>query len=134
MVHALHEAHRVLKPNGIMIDLRPAPVNRRIGIERAGRFIHLASMKEVFDDDHAADRAVAHVVSEGLLAVGSRARFDCKRVMNTLDEFRTWVGDFDPPHEWLVPIVKAALQTRRLRWKIVVRGPLGLSVWRKLKP
>lgn len=131
MVHALHEAHRVLKPQGLLIDLRPASVNRRIGIARAGRFIQLATMREVFDDDRAADRAVAHVLAEGLFTVESRTQFDCWRVMDTLDDFRNWVGEFDPPHEWLVPIVETALQTRRLPWKVVARGPLILRVLRK---
>src|SRR3989338_6318446 len=121
MVHALHEAHRVLKPNGILLDLRPAPVNRRIGISRAGRFIPLAAMREVFADDRAADRAVAHVINEGLFVVEARTHFDCQRVMDTLDDFRSWVDEFDQPHEWLVPIVISALQTRRMPWKIVAR-------------
>ena len=66
MVHALREAHRVIKPNGILIDLRPALVHRRVGIERAGRFRQLGRMYESLDDDREANRSVAYVLRAGL--------------------------------------------------------------------
>ena len=35
MVHALTEAHRVLKPSGLLIDMRPAAKHRRAGLGEA---------------------------------------------------------------------------------------------------
>ncbi len=46
MVHALREAHRVLKPDGLLLDLRPGPVHRRVGIEVYGHYEQLAIMGE----------------------------------------------------------------------------------------
>src|SRR5262245_36498274 len=107
MVHALLEAHRVLKPNGILIDLRPAAVHRRVGIVDSDGYRLSWMMRETFEDDLAADRAVAKVTSQGRFKARSRTRFPCYRVMDTMDDFRTWLDDFIekgkfPSHDWLV--------------------------------
>src|SRR5258708_34087586 len=66
MVHALQEARRVLKPGGILIELRPAPIHRRVWITRGGGDQLLGAMSEVLDDDRAANQAVAEVLRSGL--------------------------------------------------------------------
>lgn len=138
MVHALHEAHRVLKPNGLLMDLRPAAVHRRVGIERGGRYQQLGTMREKLDDDRAANRAVAHVVQEGLFKAEWRTQVDCKRVMDTRDDFQAFIDEFAqlggdlPPHDWLIQRVEQAFKAQRGNMKIVVRGPLVLKVLRKL--
>jgi len=137
MVHALREAHRVLVPGGIVVDLRPAPVHRRVAITRAGRESRVGTMRERFDEDHAADRAVSHAVREGWFALERRMRFGCRRVMDTVAEFREWVADFDtrrenPGHEWLARRLERALDAAgRGRRRIVASGPLVLNVLRK---
>lgn len=136
MVHALQEAQRVLKSNGILIDLRPAAVHRRVGVARAGRIHPLGTMRERLDDDYAANRAVAEVIRGGLFRSETRVRFNCNRVMDTLNEFRVWIADFVslgrlPSHDWLVARVERALHARRRATKIVVRAPLDLRVLRK---
>ncbi|MEX0765818.1 MAG: hypothetical protein WD140_03345, partial [bacterium] len=74
----------MLKPNGILIDLRPGLVHRRVGIERAGRFRQLGRMYESLDDDRAANRSVASVLRAGLFRAEWHTRFDCRRVMDSL--------------------------------------------------
>jgi SAM-dependent methyltransferase len=137
MVHALREAHRVLKPNGILVDLRPAAVHRRVGVVCNGDYRQLGSMREKFDDDWAANRAVARILHEGLFKTDWRTQFDCRRVMDTVDEFRSWVDDFVrlgdlPSHDWLIEEVESALKASRGKTKIVARGPLVMRVLRKL--
>jgi hypothetical protein len=136
MVHALHEANRVLKPGGVLIDLRPAPVHRRVGIEVHGDFKLVAKMNEKFDEDHAANRAVAEVINEGILKPQSRSRFDCKRVMGSLNDFHLWMDDFIvtaglPSQESLIQKVERAYKSTLGRKRIVVRAPLILRVLRK---
>lgn len=137
MVHALHEAQRVLKPDGFLVDLRPAAVHRRVGITRKGLYEELAAMREKFDDDRAANRAVTHVLREGLFKAESRTQFDCPRVLDTLDEFQAWMEEFSqvgglPPHDWLVQRVERVLSSKRGKSKIVIRGPLVMRVLRKV--
>jgi len=139
MVHALHQCHRVLRPEGALIDLRPAAVHRVVGIEKAGRFRRFAVMRERFTDEHAADRAVARVVREGLFTVATRRRFPCDRTMDTVREFEEWLEiairlSKWPRHEWLVRRVAGRLEARGAGAKIVVRGPMDLAVLRKRSP
>ena len=136
MVHALYEAHRVLKPNGLLIDLRPASIHRRVGISRADGYQLSWVMRETFEDDRAADRAVAQVMAERRFKAAGRTRFTCNRTMDTLDEFREWLtgfvkkGEFQS-HDWLVRRVGHALDAANGKTGIVVSGPLTLRVLRK---
>ena len=136
MVHALHEAHRILKPNGILIDLRPAAVHRRVSLLQGNTHLPLGVMREKFDDDRSADKAVAHVVSEKLFKAEGRTQFACSRVMDNLVEFQKWL-DYSvklgklPSHDWLVRKVERERQIVGGKTRIVVSGPLMLQVLKK---
>lgn len=137
MVHALNEAQRVLKPDGILVDLRPAAMHRCVGITRKGHYQQIATMREKLDDDRAASRAVTDVLREGLFKAEWRTQFDCTRVMDTLDEFQAWIEEFVKlgglsSHDWLVQRVERVLSAKHGKSKIVVRGPLVLRVLGKV--
>ena len=136
MVHALEEAHRVLKPDSLLLDLRPAVEHRRIGIETDGRYEEVAVMQEELDDDHAANRAVNVVIQRRMFKQVSRRRFDCTRVM-LLKDLGDWVHDFsDDPRSYekrLRQKVERAYRSRQGRKLIVANGPLVLSLLRVLK-
>jgi hypothetical protein len=136
MVHALREIRRVLKPNGILIDLRPAPKHRRVGLGDGPRWQSVGVMRENFDDDYAANRAVAEVLRDRLFRRESRVQFDLDRAMDTMNDFRSWLDDFVgqgklPSHEWLVKRLERAKQRTKRASRIVIRGPLMLAVLRK---
>ena len=136
MVHALTEAQRVLKPNGILIDLRPTASHRRAGLGEGKGWKQVGVMREKFDDDLAADRAVKQVTREGLFKQESLVEFDLDRVMDTLQDFRAWLDDFSPErlpsHDWLYQRVERALAKKPAGTKIAVRGALKIKVLRKL--
>jgi hypothetical protein len=138
MVHALRETWRVLKPGGVAIDLRPALAHRRVQVVRAGQAQPMGVMRERFDDDRAASRAVAKVLGQRLFKLEGRQRVPLERSMDGLPDFRLWLDDFKsrgnklPPHDWLITRVAGALGTApRRRGSVVVSGPLDLRVLRK---
>jgi hypothetical protein len=67
MVDALHQAHRAVRPNGIVIDLRPDSAHPPL-VLRGGRVIGgLYEQRMAIADNHFSDRALASVVRDGLL-------------------------------------------------------------------
>src|SRR5512138_3806631 len=111
MVHALEEAHRVLKPGGVLIDLRPAPAHRRLGIGEGRSWRQVGTLHGNLDDDYAADAAAAEVVRRRLFREERRQRFTVERVMDTVDELRDFLKDFDerrviPSHMPLVQVLE----------------------------
>ncbi len=139
MVHALKEAHRVLKPGGILIDLRPAPAHRRLGLGEGRHWRLVGPLHEILDDDYAADAAVAWMVRERYLRPEKRMRFRIDRVMDSMDDIRQFIDDFDqrrqlPTHAPLLEEVEHQRERLRKPAKITVRGPMTLGVLRKLQP
>lgn len=136
MVHALTEAHRVLKPNGLLLDLRPAASHRRAGVGEGKRWTQVGVMRENFDDDIASDRAVKQVIREGWFTQEKLIEFELDRVMDTLPDFRAWLDDFStdklPSHDWLYQRVERALEKKRAGTRIAVRGLMRLRVMRQL--
>ncbi|HKP69115.1 MAG TPA: hypothetical protein VJV05_07520 [Pyrinomonadaceae bacterium] len=134
MVDALRESHRVLKSDGLLIDLRPVAVQRRVGLTDDGAYRLRWRMPESFDDDRAADAAVAHVVRDGLFKPAGRERFQCYRLFDYLDDFIAWLIERDKikTHGWLVRKLERELTKAETGAKIVVRSPLVLSVLKKL--
>jgi len=136
MVHALREAHRVLKPDGLLLDLRPGAVHRRVGMEVDSQYKQLAIMHESLKDDYAANRAVAEIIGEGLFKTISRIQVNCNRSM-ALTDFSSWLADFatdrDARQERLIRMVEHAFEeVNGKRKKIVVKGPLILKVLKKI--
>jgi hypothetical protein len=137
MVHALKEAHRVLKPEGLIIDLRPGPVHRRVGIQIKDSWSLVGVMREDLSDDRAADRAVKAAIHEDLIRPEGYSRFDVKRHVGTLARFQAFLDEFAtlganlPPHDWLVDRLAALIARQSTKPKIVVRGPIQLRILRK---
>jgi hypothetical protein len=136
MVHALYEAHRVLKANGLLLDVRPAAKHRRAGVGDGERWRPVGSMREDFDDDRASDRAVRQVLNDGLFRKESELEIDLDRVMDTLQDFRAWLDDFStdklPSHDWLYQKVERTLGREPAGTRITVRGPLKIAALRKM--
>jgi len=136
MVHALTEAHRLLKPNGILIDLRPSHKHRRAGLGEGTEWKYVATMREDLTDDYAANRAIKQIVRNRLFQHDPLIEFDLDRVMDTLSDFRIWLKEFNvnllPTHEWLYNKIERALQKKPAGTRITVRGLMRLGVLRKI--
>ncbi len=131
MVHALREAHRVLRTGGIVVDLRPAAKHRRVGLGKGSGWRLAGVMRESFDKDRAADRAVSQVVRADLFRRGATVEFPVDREMDTIGDFLGWLKDFGgrrpmSSHVWLIDRLQRKLVTKDA--SIVVRGTLKLQV------
>ncbi|RIK60716.1 hypothetical protein DCC62_28055 [candidate division KSB1 bacterium] len=133
MVHALREAHRVLKPAGLLIDLRPSAAHRQVGILCAGRCQPLGVVHRNVDDVRAANRAVARIVRAGLFKIEWRVRFDCNRIMDTPEEFQAWWDEFAHMQldDSVLRKIENAFTVECKEKKIVVKMPLALLKLRK---
>jgi hypothetical protein len=137
MVHALHEAQRVLQPDGILFDLRPAPVHRRVAIQSDAGYQEIGVMGEDLTDDYFANRAVKQVVRAGLFKPEKFTQFNCNRVMDSFNEFHAWILDFLtrnqlPSQERLLHRVERAYQALPGKKRILVHAPLMLRRLRNL--
>ena len=94
-------------------------------------------MREKFDDDNAADRAVRQVIRAGLFEKIKQVEFNLDRVMDSLEDVHVWLNDFStdklPSHESLYRKVERELAQQPAGTKITVRGPLKIGLLRKEK-
>lgn len=144
MVHALTQIHRVIRPGGIVADLRPdrfadprrsrpqlpeiywAPDGRK-------RFQVLNKSPENLRKHRAATRALQHVLRRGLFVLEGTETFAFHYYFQTLGAFErqlktVWKESF------LRPSVYRRLQTAQGRSRhghVVVIEPLRLNVLRK---
>jgi hypothetical protein len=131
MVHALQEAYRALRSDGLLVDMRPAPVHRRVSVVRPGRYHFVATMRENLASDRAAERAIASVLRQGLFELVRASRFDCRRTFDTVEEVRDWLEE-PARHEWLLRKLQRSPELHRRGAIIVVRGPIIVRVLRKM--
>lgn len=78
MVHALEEIHRLLKPNGALIDIHPVSEPSFIEIHRAGKvdLVGRLSVRQWCFEFEQADIALAKIVKRGMFTVERNALFD----------------------------------------------------------
>jgi hypothetical protein len=91
-------------------------------------------MRENFSDDRAANAAVALILREGLFERERQMQVDLKRYLDTLKDLHAWLDEYSKlgRHDWLVKRFQRALLNESGETKIVVRGPLEISVMRKV--
>ncbi|MEM9952521.1 MAG: hypothetical protein AAF846_13015 [Chloroflexota bacterium] len=99
MVHALTEAWRVLKPDGLLIDLRPIRSNQEILLTTDDNSQHIAYYTDAYrhQNDLSANDAIETALSENLFAYQSQADFPFIRHFDTAQEFRDYCANRYPP-------------------------------------
>jgi hypothetical protein len=134
MVHALREAHRVIKPAGLLIDLRPRSAHRPVGITCDSHLQSLGIVYRNIDDVRAANRAVVHVLRAGWFKSEERVRFDCNRIMDAPGEFQAWWDEFAHIQldDGVLRKIKDAFKAKCEKRKIVVETPLAMQKLRKV--
>ena len=95
MVHALEKIHRLLKPDGILIDIHPPPEPSSIDVRVDDRTHAAGWLHETDDygDYEAADEALAAIVARGLFVIERRGIFSFLTYADTLAELRTYLTE-----------------------------------------
>ena len=91
MVHALEEIHRLLKPNGVLIDIHPISKPSSIEVQQNGK-IDLAgylSVRQWCVDFEQADNALAEIVKRGLFYAEQKDSFDTLTYYDSPEEMGT---------------------------------------------
>lgn len=139
MVHALEEIHRTLKPNGLLIDLRPleenwkAEVVTRTNYQTCGSLIALPRGVE---DDEAANQAVGQVERRGLFIKEKEELFDYFYSWDTPSEMKEFMEteweDFEKLEEAVYKKTSAAWATSDADARVRVRVNMLIGLWKKL--
>ena len=91
MVHALEEIHRLLKPNGVLIDIHPVAEASPIEIHQSGNIdlVGYLSVRQWCIDFQQADNALTEITQRGLFAVEQEGVFDSLTYYSSAEEMRT---------------------------------------------
>jgi hypothetical protein len=147
MVHALEKMHRLLKPNGTLIDIHPVAgalpleIHQRDNIDLVGYL----SIRQWITDYQYADNALAEIVQRGQFVIENADIFESLSYYNSTEEMRTAlkksVNYFDRGDEstndevkhieMLVTQAEKLMQATTNGAELVLREPTHIS---RLKP
>jgi hypothetical protein len=139
MVHALGEIHRILVPNGILIDLRPVSDHWLIEVFSARETRetgHVTDLPLGLEDDEAANQAMANAEANEWFQRESETFFPFYYVWDTASDMEKWIDE-----EWedFVGLDEEARHATRSAWalgdadsRVRVKVKMLLTKWRKL--
>jgi SAM-dependent methyltransferase len=139
MVHALDEIRRTLKPDGVLIDLRPVEenwpveVNSSTGYQAAGRLIDVPL---ALTDDEAAFRAMREAESRRWFIKEKEEEFAFFYYWDTPSEMKEFMdeewGDFEKLEEDVFQKTKSLWAMANVDARVRVRVKMLITRWRKL--
>lgn len=141
MVHALREIHRTLKPNGLLIDLRPVEDNWTVevpsssGLQIAGR---LTDMPIGIADDSAAFAAMKDVESRGWYIREREEEFAFFYYWDRPSEMKEWMDaewdDFVKMEDDVYRKTKSIWATANADARVRVQVKMLITRWRHINP
>jgi len=124
MVHALEEIHRLLKPNGFLIDIHPIAEHSQIEIHQNGKIDRVGTLvvHQWCVDFEEADKALAEIIRRGVFAVVEKGSFDTLTYYDTASEMGTalkesihkYVREGEPVDEEVSQVETLAVQAEKL--------------------
>lgn len=139
MVHALDEIQRTLKPNGILLDLRPVEDNWQVevvssaGWQAAGR---LSDLPAAVEDDEAAFHAMREAESNGWYIKEKEKEFDFFYYWDTPSEMKEFMEseweDFEKLEEGVYRKTSSLWVSAGGDARVRVRVKMLITLWNKL--
>ena len=139
MVHALDEIRRTLKPNGILIDLRPVESNWQVevssstGYQVSGR---LTDMPAAVEDDEAAFNAMREAESRSWVIKKEEEEFSFFYYWDTPAEMKEFMEDewedFEKMEEDVFQKTKSLWALANADARIRVRVKMLITRWQKI--
>lgn len=89
MVHVLREAHKALRPTGVLLDLHPLPRHPSVEVWSGGRRVRLGSLDDTVGIEliRTAREHLAAVVGDGYFRIEARRWFDKLTHYSSLDDW-----------------------------------------------
>lgn len=139
MVHALDEIRRTLKPNGVLLDLRPVEDNWQVevvsstGWQTAGR---LSDLPAAVEDDEAAFHAMREAESNGWYVRKKEKEFDFFYYWDTPSEMKEFMEseweDFEKLEENVYRKTSSLWVSAGGDARVRVRVKMLITLWNKL--
>lgn len=138
MVHALGEIHRVLVPDGFLIDLRPLCDRWQIEVFSARETRetgHVTDLPLGLEDDESANQAMRNAESNGWFMREKETFFPLHYVWDTASDMEKWVDE-----EWtnFIGLDEEARRATRSAWvlgdadsRVRIRAKMLLTRWKK---
>jgi hypothetical protein len=94
MVHALQLSHRILRPNGLLVNIHDLPTPHVIEI-RSPETTHKVGWvdRDDFANTLASLSGLAQVVADGQFLLEDQRDFDYNVSVDSLSEFQRWMAD-----------------------------------------
>ena len=125
MVHALMETHRIVRPEGSLINIHDLPAPHRIEvhlpeiINKVGWLLD----SEDFENEHSAYNALAQIVEDGYFTLEDERDFDYNICVDDLNELQEWLD------EWWTTAILPGRTIERIEELIEVAGqPLTIEL------
>jgi len=138
MVHALDEIRRTLKPNGILIDLRPVESNWSVevvssaGWQVAGR---LSDLPAAVEDDEAAFKAMRAAESNGWYSKKEEKEFAFFYYWDTPSEMKEFMEDewedFEKLEDSVYKKASSMWASANADARVRVRVTMLITKWKK---
>ncbi|MFC2037021.1 hypothetical protein ACFLYD_03485 [Chloroflexota bacterium] len=91
MVHALEETRRLLKLDGVLVNILPVPEGYFIEVHHDGRILFAERKRETLSEDVLrAEAAIKQVLDRGLFVIDQKAEFDFRTYGSSVSEVRAY--------------------------------------------
>jgi hypothetical protein len=91
MVHALEETRRLLKIDGVMVNILPVPEGYSIEVHHDGKILFAERKRETLSEDVLrAEAAIKQVLDRGLFVIDQKDEFDFRTYGSSVSEVRAY--------------------------------------------